>query len=134
MIEGHVADGALEIEGGCKSCQVDLNGYGYGPVTDATNALMACSVRSMTVRGRRVSPRHEPDCDDALDCTADSCDPVTGEYLSGLTTGCLIDGVCVEDGTVEADNPCLVVRLITTTIWAPAPSGTTSPSRGRSAL
>jgi len=47
------------------------------------------------------------DCDDALPCTADSCDGSTGECFNDVVEGCRIDAACVEEGAESAEDSCL---------------------------
>ncbi len=49
------------------------------------------------------------ECNDGIACTADSCDPVTGDCLNTVADGfCVIDSVCVPAHETSADNACLV--------------------------
>ena len=63
-------------------------------------------------------------CSDGLSCTNDICDEAGNQCVSVPTTGCLIGGACIADGTPEPGNPCRVCNgAMSRTSWSPAPSG-----------
>ena len=46
-------------------------------------------------------------CDDGLSCTVDSCDEATNKCVFEITTGCVVDGVCVDEDALDPSNSCL---------------------------
>ena len=59
-------------------------------------------------------------CNDANSCTHDICDGWGGCYYPIRKDRCLINGACLEDGTRNADNPCLAcVAPVSQTEWTP---------------
>ena len=68
----------------------------------------------------QIAPETIPECDDGIDCTADSCDPVTGCLQSPVDEACEDGDVCTDDvctpeagcehsfntATCDDDDPC----------------------------
>ncbi len=65
------------------------------------------------------------DCSDALSCTADACDETSSMCVHPVTTGCLIAGACVADGSADPSNACVACRAaVSTTSYSPLAVGT----------
>jgi len=61
--------------------------------------------------------------DDGFACTEDVCDG-NNNCVHNVTTGCLIDSACHEDGDINPQNPCEVCTPGTsTTSWSPVTAG-----------
>lgn len=65
-------------------------------VPPAQQSLERCGVGGAACAG----------CDDAISCTADSCTADQGCRNALRAKTCLIQGVCVAEGTVDPANPC----------------------------
>ncbi|HEX6244273.1 MAG TPA: RCC1 domain-containing protein, partial [Polyangiales bacterium] len=55
-------------------------------------------------------------CDDGLACTADRCDEASGTCASTVSSGCKVDGACIEAGTKSPGNACAVCDPTRTTV------------------
>ena len=66
----------------------------------------------------------DTDCDDGLDCTADSCHATAGCIHEVLPGRCLIQGACYTVGASPANNPCRVCFPdLSIGTWTPVQEG-----------
>jgi hypothetical protein len=66
------------------------------------------------------------DCSDGLSCTTDVCDELNDRCSVALTTGCVIDGMCVTALADNPANPCQSCNpLLSTSAWSNKGIGTT---------
>ncbi len=112
-----VNDGMCLIGGGCYDAgDVSLgNGCEYcAPLESQTawspNDGVPCDdfddCTSGDICGARACAGTPYDCDDGLNCTADSCNG-DGTCEHAMIAGwCKIDGICFRDQTLEPGNPC----------------------------
>lgn len=120
-----VADGALDPTNPCMACNAATDMNAYTPVMDGTacdDGAFCTEVDSCSAGACLGTLRT---CDDMLDCTADSCAEAIGECLNVLDGGCLIDGECVPDETIDEDNACQICDPeVATTEYSPVEDGT----------
>jgi hypothetical protein len=84
-------------------------------VTSAPDGCLSCDPGEFTAQWTAAQ------CDDGLGCTADVCDPETGQCAHLLAEDrCLIAGVCYEDGETSPGNACLACTAGSNdAIWMP---------------
>lgn len=70
--------------------------------------------------GGECKPGEMTYCDDSSECTADSCNPDTGECEYVAVNGCVINGECVDIGTINSVNICEKCDpTVSSSAWAP---------------
>ena len=120
-----VADGSPDPTNPCMACNPSVDMGAYTPVMDGTmcdDGAFCTQVDSCTAGVCGGTART---CDDALDCTVDSCAEAIGECVNVLDGGCLIDGVCIDDDAIDEDNVCqLCDPDVATTEFSPVADGT----------
>ncbi|MFT5352995.1 MAG: hypothetical protein ACI9KE_000192 [Polyangiales bacterium] len=120
-----VADGSPDPANPCMACNPSVNMGAYTPVMDGTmcdDGAFCTDVDSCTAGTCGGTMRT---CDDALDCTVDSCAEAIGECINFLDGGCLIDGSCIAEDTLDEDNSCqLCDPELATAEYSPVSDGT----------
>jgi len=106
-----VEPGATNPGNACMACRPELAVWTWSamdndvPCEDGD----ACTLEDTCQWGTCAAgaPR---DCGDGLDCTADVCDPGTGDCSSLPVNACVIDDDCVPAYTLDPDNTCRACR------------------------
>jgi MYXO-CTERM domain-containing protein len=64
------------------------------------------------------------DCGDGAECTSDACDEDADECVHSTEEGCVIDGTCFANGSVNPENGCEVCNASASQdSWSLAPEG-----------
>lgn len=120
-----VADGATDPANPCMACNPSVDMGAYTPVMDGTtcdDGAFCTDVDTCTAGACGGTMRT---CDDGLDCTVDSCAEAIAECVNVLDGGCLIDGTCVAEDTIDEDNLCQICDSdVATSEFSPLADGT----------
>jgi hypothetical protein len=112
---GCVIDGACFAPGEtdpadtCRICDPTLSETGWTALPDGASCDDGdlCTVGNQCISGS-CSVGAPANCNDALPCTLDMCDPVLGCQHIIAPGACLISGVCYTHGTPNPGNACQV--------------------------
>lgn len=88
----------------CQACNPASNPDDWSANAGASCAV-ACMDSSLCDAGGDCGGGTMRDCNDGLSCTADSCDADRDACTQTLTSGCLIEGACVDAGA-DPGNIC----------------------------
>ncbi len=107
LIEGTcVAEGASNPANSCEACRGAIATSSWSALPDSTvcDDGLFCTVDDSCRAGSCAGGVR--DCGDGLTCTNDTCDESSDRCESSLTTGCLIDGSCVDSLAFNPENNC----------------------------
>ncbi len=102
-----VADSTNNPTNNCQAClpTTSRTTYSPKPAMSACDDGQFCTVNDQC-NGQSACLGSARNCSDSATCTDDSCDETNDECDHALTTGCLINGVCVTDGAENPSNQC----------------------------
>ena len=127
VIEGLCWDEGLPVSGdGCLTCDPEENNQAWTLIAQETACDSGdyCVVAEVCDMG--VCQGGQPrSCDDGLSCTTDTCSSDIESCIQTLDEDhCLIDGVCKDEGDLNAPGGCKTCDpSFATDAWVPAPSG-----------
>ena len=98
-------EGDLNPDNDCEVCDPMLADDAFSPNDGAVcHSGLSCATEGTCTKDKCVPATT---CDDGLACTTDSCDTTANKCVFEITTGCVIDGACVDEGALDTTNSCL---------------------------
>jgi hypothetical protein len=122
-----VADGQEQPGNQCSVCDpsVAQTSWSLAQVGATCTDDDQCTVEDTCDGGGACTSGANKECQDVL-CATEACDPASGQcVLQQVDNGfCFIDGVCVSDGAVSPESPCLICDSTSDSEgWLPSPPG-----------
>ena len=120
-----IADGTLDPANQCAACRRTVSRTVYSPVVAGTacDDGQYCTI-SDACNGAGVCATSARNCADTLACTSDSCNETFDRCDHPVTSGCLIGGACIADGSLNPANACThCAAAISTTTYVPTSAG-----------
>jgi MYXO-CTERM domain-containing protein len=121
-----VAEGAISPSNPCLACRHTVSRTTYSPALSGTSCDDGsfCTV-SDACNGAGLCTGAARDCGDGLACTGDACDEAADRCDHPVTSGCLIAGACVAEGSADPDNPCMAcIGATSSSAYSPSLPGT----------
>ncbi len=124
-----VALGTVNPDNACQVCDA-AQPQAWSPVSDGTSCNAdddLCTQADSCLAGI-CTAGDAPDCNDGLECTADSCASGATDFSCDHAQQpgfCVIAGACIVDGSVHPENPCEQCNAaVDPTDWSPIADGT----------